>query len=169
MNGLALYELVGQWKRLEALADGDELPAEVIRDTLDGLTGEIEEKATNVQLFIENLLVAAESIENRAAEMSIRAKRLEKRAESLRQYMLLNLQVCGVTKIDSPWFTIRVQDSPPRVVIDAETQIPAEYWKQPPLPPQVIDRAAIAEDIKAGKEVPGAHSERGQHVVVKVK
>lgn len=167
MNSLALYELVGQYKSLEHLASAEELPAEFIRDTIDGLTGQIQEKATNVQMFIANLDSAAEAIRVRAREMEARADRLSSRAESLRQYLLLNMQSCGITKIESPWFTLAVRDNPVRVVIDDQSQIPKDYWRQPPVPPPVVDKQAIAAAFKAGEQVPGCHTERSQRLEVK--
>lgn len=55
MSGPALYELVAQHKSLEYLATSEDLPPEVVRDTLDGLEGELRDKAVSVAHFILNL------------------------------------------------------------------------------------------------------------------
>src|SRR5690606_11523837 len=165
---MKLYELVGQYRALEQLETTDDIPAEVIQDTLEGLTGQLQEKATNVALFIRNLDATADAIDDAAAKMKYRAGVLRRRAESLKEYLLFNMQSSGITKIDSPYFTLSVRTNPPSVVIDNEEEIPEEYKVQPPPPPPRIDKQAIARDIKAGTEVPGCHTEQRQRLEVKV-
>ena len=78
---MRLYQLTEQYRSLEALEVSDDLPAEVIRDTLEGLTGELQEKATNVALFIRNVEATAEAVEDAAKKMQERANRLKARAQ----------------------------------------------------------------------------------------
>jgi hypothetical protein len=164
-----LYELTGKYRSLELLEESDDLPAEVIRDTLEGLEGDIQEKATNVGLFVRNLDSVADSIDEAAEKMGRRAVKLRKRAQSLRDYLLLNMQACGISKIQSPYFTLSVRNNPPSVVVDNAEEIPEEYKRTPPpAPPPVAvpDKAKIAKAIKNGEEVPGAHSEQGQRLEI---
>ena len=51
----SLYVLTSQLRELERLADEGEVPAEVLADTVEGLTGEIEVKAQNIAQFVQNL------------------------------------------------------------------------------------------------------------------
>ena len=48
MSALKLYEIVRQHRELEQLADSGDVPAEVIRDTLEALEGDIEAKSVSV-------------------------------------------------------------------------------------------------------------------------
>jgi len=164
---MKLYEIATQYRSLEALEASDELPAEVIRDTLEALEGDLQDKCTNVALFIENLRAVADSIQVAADKMHERGKRLHHRAESLQQYLLLNMQATGITKVESPWFTISRKANPPAVVIDHEGSIPDKFWRQPETPPKVIDRKAIAAAIKAGEVVPGCHTNNGERLEIK--
>jgi hypothetical protein len=164
---MRLYEITEQFKSLEALEVSEDIPAEVLLDTLEGLQGELQEKATNVALFSRNLESVALSIEAAAAKMLARAEVLRKRAASLDAYLLLNLQACGITKVTSPWLTISVKKNPPAVVIDHADSIPEKFWRQPETPPKVIDRKAIAAAIKAGEEVPGCHTSTGERLEIK--
>lgn len=166
---MKLYELVGQYRALEALESSDDLPAEVIRDTLDGLEGQLQDKATNVALFCRNLDATVEAIEDAAAQMTARAKRLRARSLSLKGYMLFNLQAAGISKVESPFFTVRVQKNPPTVIIDSENLIPARFMRKPAPPPpakEFPDKVAIAEAIKAGEEVAGAHLEQYERLEI---
>lgn len=166
---MKLYELTTQFKALELLESSDDLPAEVIRDTLEGLTGELQEKATNVALFIRNLESTADAIDEAAETMRSRGARLRDRAHSLKQYLLLNMQVTGITKIESPFFTIAVRNNTPAVIIDSENLIPSEFMRTPAPPPTPTpspDKVAIAKAIKAGAEIPGCHLEQRQRVEI---
>lgn len=152
-----LYELVRHQHELQALADSGDIPAEQIADTLDLIEGDIREKAIDVAAFSRNLDATAEAVRAAAKAMLARADRIEKRAESIRAYLLFQCQAAGVTKIESPWFTLSVRKNPPAVVIDDEASLPAEYIVQPPPPAPRPDRDRIRRDIKAGIDVPGAH------------
>lgn len=168
---MKLYELVSQHRALEALESSDDLPPDVIRDTLEGLEGELRDKAVSVAHFCRNLESTADAIDEAAATMLARGTRLRARAQSLQQYLLLNMQAAGITKIDSPYFTLAIKKNPPSVVIDSENLIPAQYMRtpEPPPPPKAApDKVAIAAAIKAGKEVPGAHSSQGERLEIKL-
>lgn len=165
---MKLYELVGQYKALEVLEASEDLPPDVIRDTLEGLEGQLQEKATNVGLFIRNLVSTADAIYEAADQMRKRADRLRDRADSLQDYLLFNMQASGITKIESPYFTLAVKKNPPTVVIDQEGEIPEEYKVQPPPPAKRIDKTAIAKAFKDGVQVPGCHIEQRERLEVKV-
>lgn len=168
---MKLYELVQQHRSLEALESSDDLAPEVIRDTLEGLEGELRDKAISVGHFVRNLESTADAIDEAAEAMRMRGTRLRKRAQSLQDYLLFNLIAAGITKIDSPYFTLTVKKNPPSVVIDSENLIPAQYMRtpEPPPPPKAApDKTAIAAAIKAGNEVPGAHSTQGERLEIKL-
>lgn len=171
MNNIKLYELTEQYRSLEILGASEDLPAEVIRDTLDALEGDVKAKSVNVGLFIRNLESTAEAIEEAAKAMKERADRAKKRAESLKDYLLFNMQACGITKIESEYFTLNVRNNPASVVIDDANQIPHEYLKQalpPPPPPPTIDKKKISDDLKEGVYIPGVHLEQKQRLEIRL-
>ena len=75
MSGLALYEIVHQFKELEALTDSEELSPEFVADTLQGLIGNFEDKAVAVAKFILSLEANAEAIAEAADAMEKRCAR----------------------------------------------------------------------------------------------
>jgi len=166
VNTLTLYQLSDKYRQLEVLADTGDIPPEVIRDTLDALGGELEEKAVAVAHFIRNLETAAESIETAASAMSLRAERMRERASSIRAYLLFHMQATRVPKVFSPYFTIAIRTNPPSVVIDDASVVPAEYKVIPTVEPR-IDRLRIAARIKAGEPVPGCRLETKQRLEIK--
>lgn len=163
----SLYQLSAEYQEAaQKLADLD-LPPEVVSDTLEGLAGALEVKATNVAMFARNLEASAEAIREAERAMALRRKAIENRAEHIRAYLLQNMLATGIQKIECPYFKIAVRDNPAAVVIDAESQIPIDFMRQPELPPAVPDKKAIAEALKAGLTVSGAHLERSKRLEIR--
>ena len=152
-----LYALTRYQHELELLADSGEVPPEQIAETLDALDGDIKDKAIQVAAFSQNLEATAQAVREAAKAMLARADRIERRAESVRQYLLFNLQATGITKVECPWFTLSVRRNPPAVVVDSEADIPLEYFVEPLPPPPRLDKEAVKRAIRDGKDVPGAH------------
>lgn len=163
----ALYVLAEDYRNAAAkLADLD-LPPEVVADTLEGLAGDIEVKATNVAMFVRNLESTAEQIKAAEAAMAARRKAIENRAAHVREYLLANMQRTGISKIECPYFRLAVRDNPPSVVIESAENIPTEFMRQPEPPPPAPDKKAIADAIKSGHDVPGAYLSRTQRLEIK--
>ncbi len=167
MSGPALYVITEKFKELEALAEMEDLPPEVVADTLESIEAEWEEKAVAVAAFIENLEHIADGIEKAAAAMTKRQVMMRKRASSLAAYLQFHMQAMGKKKIESDLFVIALRKNPASVVIDDEKQIPESYWVQPEAPPKRIDKKALADDLKAKKDVPGAHLFEGERLEIK--
>jgi hypothetical protein len=168
VSALALYELAAQYRQLQDLADTDDLPAEVIRDTLEGLTGELEAKSINVAKFVLSLEAHADAISDAAKQMTDRAQRVRNRAESIRAYLLFQMQATGTTKITCPEFTMAVRSNPPAVGLRDDVELPAEYMAKPPEPPPPRpDKRAILDALKSGKQIDGAWIEQGQRLEIR--
>lgn len=164
---ISLYALAAEYREAaDRLADLD-LPEEVVRDTLEGMSGALEVKATNVAFFVRNLEATAAQIKEAETQLYMRRKQIETRAERVKAYLLANLEATGISKIDSPYFKIAVRENPPSVVIDAESQIPAKFMRRAEPPPPAPDKKAIADAIKRGEEVPGCHLTRTTKVDIK--
>lgn len=152
----ALYVLSAEYREAaEKLADL-ELPPEVIADTLEGMSGDLEVKALNVAMFSRNLDVTAVAIKEAEKQMAARRKAIEKRSENLRTYLLTCMRLAGIKKISSPQFDIARRTNPASVEIFESKMIPAQYMRQPEPPPPAPDKIAISRDLKAGIDVPGA-------------
>jgi hypothetical protein len=163
----ALYQLVSEFREAEQRLTDLELDEQTLADTLEGLRFPIEQKATNVAAVARNLEAAAASIKEAEAAMAARRKAIENRANRLRDYLKRNMEASGISKIDSPYFSIAIRQNPPAVVIDAASQIPEEFMRIPEPPPPAPDKKAIAEAIKSGREVAGCHLERSTRVEIK--
>lgn len=163
----SLYVLADEYKAAAETIANLELDEQTVADTLEGLAGALEVKATNVAMFARNLEESATAIKSAEKQMADRRKAIEARAAKIRAYLQENLLKAGISKIESPYFNLAIRDNPPAVVIDSENLIPAEFMRTPEPPPPSVDKKAIAEAIKAGIDVPGAHLERSKRLEIK--
>ena len=165
---MRLFDLVSQYRSLEALADSEDLSDEFVRDTVEALEGEITDKCVAIGKFILDMQASAAAIKEASKAMVARSERLAKRADSLKHYMLLQLQLVDMRKIETAELTIRRQNNPPSVVIGDGVQVPSEFMYQPPPPPPQPDKKALKLALQAGREVPGVFLEQGEHVRISI-
>ncbi len=166
MSALTLYEIAADFKSAAETLSNLDLDAQTIADTLEGLSGALEVKATNVAKFYLSLDATAAACKQRAKEMADRAKAIESRANAMREYLSRNLEAAGIDKIEGPELKITWRPSS-AVVIDAQDLVPDEYMRTPEPPPPAPDKAAIAAALKQGKAVPGAHLEQCRNLQIK--
>ena len=167
MNNLSLYEISQNYREaLEVLTDPDlDMPAEVIADTLEGLQGTLEDKAVNVAKFFRNLESVANSIKQAEERMGQRRKTIEARATWMKTYLKSNMEACGIQKIESPWFTMAIQQNPAAVDVFDEDAIPDQFVEI--VTTRKIDKASIKQAIESGAEVPGAILTRGTRLAIR--
>lgn len=163
----SLYVIANEYQAMVERLMNSELDAQTIADTIEGASGELETKATNVAMFISNLESSAEQIKLAEKAMAERRKQLENKADSVKQYLFDNMKRVGVTKIESPYFALTIKKNPPSVIIDDASLIPSQYMVTPPAPPPSPDKAAIKAALQAGEVVEGAHIEQGERLEIK--
>lgn len=162
----ALYELAAAFRAdAEKLADLD-LDPQTLADTIEGMSGELEVKAQNVVMFCRNLESTAAAIKEAEAKMAARRKAIENRAAGLMRYVQASMELAGVTKIESPYFRLTIQNNPPAVDVFEPGLVPSEFMTQPAPPPPAPDKTAIKGALKAGIDVPGCRLTTGQRLVV---
>ena len=165
---MRLFELSAQHRALQLLEDSDDIPEEVLRDTLEGLEGDIQSKCVSIGKFILDMQASAAAIKEAGKAMLLRSERMAKRADSLKHYMLLQLQIMDMRRIQTPELTIRRQNSPPSVVISEGVEVPSEFMFHPPPPPPHADKKALKAALQAGREIPGVYIEQGEHIRIEI-
>lgn len=116
------------------------------------LEGAIE-KRDRLGEFIVRMEAEADSIRNEEKRLAERRKGFEKIADSIRDSIHQQMVDWQVKKVEGKLFTFAVQANPASVEITDESLIPGEYLDYKPQ----VDRNKVKDDLKAGKEVPGAH------------
>lgn len=151
---MKLYEISSEFLSvIDAVSEDGEL-SQGDMDYLDGLQQDFELKAVAVASYIKNL--EAESIAINAAmqDMRIRRDKLDKRIESLSEYLQFNLISLSINEIKTcPYFKIRIKKCPPSVDVINEEEIPNDYWEERVT--KVLSKRNILDDLKEGQEIPG--------------
>lgn len=140
---MKLYELSNQYRSLaQALEDG-EIDRETAVDTLDGLSGELQDKVQACASMILSLELQAEAARAEKARVARIQKRAEEGAQWLRDYVVFHMEACGMIKVHNATRTISIQQGKPSVEIVEKEKIPEFYWRQKE--PEV-DKEAILKD-----------------------
>ena len=86
MHNLTLYEISQDYlQALDLFTDPEaDIPLEAAMDTLEGLEGQLQEKAVNVAKFMQNLDTTARAIKEAEQQMARRRKAIEKAPASKR-------------------------------------------------------------------------------------
>jgi hypothetical protein len=194
---VTLYQLAADFREAASKLGDLDLPDDVVADTLEGMSGELETKATNVAAFARDLEATAASIKEAEAQMKARREAIERRAARLRHYLLHNMQVAGIKQIECPWFKLSVRDNPPAVEVFDQAQVPEHYMKTA-LSAEITDafevvpedhmgidwltvsgpreafnltssanKAAIKAAIQAGEEIAGCKLTRGHRLEIR--
>lgn len=163
----ALYELAAEYRQKMDLLNDLDLPQEVVSDTLDSISGDLEAKCTNIGLAIRNMESLEEQIGNEINRLKANKERVSARTKAIREYLLKNMQRCEISKIQSPWFTLSVRNNPPKVMVGDPDKIPHEYMRQPTIPSPEPDKKAIAEALKRGETVGDCRLEQTQSLTIK--
>lgn len=163
----ALYEISSEYRNASDRLVDLQLDEQTIADTLESLSGDLEAKCQNVAFIIRNMESLAEQIKQAEQQMATRRKAIENRAENIRNYLLRNMELCEISKIETPWFKISIRQNPASVVVDCDALIPAEFMRQPEPPAPTPDKKMIKSAIESGIEVPGVHLEKTTRIEIK--
>jgi hypothetical protein len=129
----------------------------LILDMIEGETDLAEACLVVLEETMEDELLLA-GTEAMIKTLQERKSRLERSIETRRGIILMAMEKAGLQTIKGPLATLAVRETPPKTVISDEALIPARFWK--PSDPK-LDRAALAEALKAKEEVPGASLSNG--------
>ena len=131
----------------------------------ESLSHTFRDKCVAVAAYFKNIEAEAEAIRKAEGEMLKRRRSLEKRERSLREYLLVNMKRCGFDKVHSPHFDISIEKNPPHVEVMNDQDIPPEFKTVEIV--TKIDKIAIRNAIKEGREVPGARMVQDEKLKVK--
>lgn len=167
MTNLTLYAIADNFLADIRKMEEADLDDQTFADTLEAISGDLEEKAKAVAMFARNLEASAEAIKQAEKQMADRRKALENKADKVRQYLLDNMLKTGISKIDCPYFSLSVRKNPPAVEIIQQDMIPMEYFDIPPMPAPQLNKNRLKDDLKNGVIVEGAKLTQSHSLQIK--
>lgn len=144
-----LMDLAAQHRAVFEKLNEMDIDEQVVADTLEGLTGPLEEKATALIAWAETKDGEAEVIKKRRQLMFARQQALENRSARIRAYVFNAMKLAQIKVIETPEFKLRVKAGASKVIIDAPTQVPPIYMRFPDPPAPEIDKEKIKEALTA--------------------
>lgn len=176
---LKLHEYVDELERVldwiadneeQVVAAGGELPPE-LWEMLDRIEGDFTEKVRRVALVILNLTASAKAAQSEAERLARMGRGYQRQAESLKRYLLVQLERVGKARVETPTVKVRIQKNTRPSIRCASAEIPERFRRVT----VDLDTAAVYEALKAtgrlpekpGRvEVDGLVVELGRHVRV---
>jgi uncharacterized membrane protein YheB (UPF0754 family) len=157
-----LYELTSEYNRIfETMTEESDF--EMLEEVLTAIEEDFEAKAENIAKLIKSLDGDIKAYKEEVDRLSARKKSIENHQDRLKVYLEANMRATGKDKIKGNVFTLAMQNNPPKAVIDSEGDLPEQYK----VTEIHIVKSDILNDLKQGKEVPGAHMEQSQSLRIR--
>jgi hypothetical protein len=158
-----LRELSKELIEVQDLAMDPDIPAEAIKDTLDGMVGLFNEKAVNVVHVILNADSDIAALDTEIKRLSARKSAIQNGQDRLREYLRWNMEATDISKISCPLFTITLAKGRDVAIVEDESALPDEFVRvKTTIAP---DKVAILAALKEGQDIPGAHIGKSQSSV----
>ena len=157
-----LYELTTGYKNIEYLIEMGE-STEELEAVLNSIGGEIEDKAENIAKIIKNNEADIKAFKEEEKRIAERRKTLENDVKRLKEYLYNNMKLTGKTKFKRGTFSFNIDKNPASVEITNADIISSDYKTYT----EVLDRKAILQDLKDGKDVQGAILKQGESLRIR--
>jgi len=162
-----LYEMTEDFLPVKAeledmLANG-EITNDAFLDTLSGVRFSVEAKSENVAKYIMNLENISAGMDDAVKRMQARKKALDGRVTALRGYLQAQLGKADIKVIETSDIRISFRKST-SLSIDDEALLDAFKVSKTTTS---LDKKSIAQAIKDGETIDGAHLQENQNLVIK--
>ena len=151
-----LYEINAEYLNLlETAFTVDEETGEVLFDNnaFEAIEGEYNDKIDSIVNYIKSLETLCEGIKKERDNLAERKAQVEKKIESLKEYISTSMELRNMDKFETPKAKLSFRVSKSVNVIDEEL-IENCYFKETIT--KKLDRASLLKDLKEEKEVKGA-------------
>ena len=159
-----LFNIVGEFEELYALATQEELDEQLFNDTLEALTGELEIKGAGYVAVIQQLDMEAKKAKEIAEAFKMKADARINAIGRMKDALKVAMTRIGTDKIDAGDYTIKLQKNGGKQPMLITDEVPNDYLKVIYEP----DKEKIRQALEEGTELSFAHlEERGKHIAIK--
>ena len=159
----ALYELTGQYMDLLNAIESGGVPEEAIPDTLEGLSGELDEKIDSVACIVKQLDSEAAAIKAEKAALAERQSVKEHQRDRLKDYIRQAMQLAGKKKVETARNCVSVGKAQPKAVITDLDALKSrnDIWKPYDYRETNVDKTSLKTLLQAGEQFSGAELQDG--------
>ena len=160
-----LYDITGRMLALVAMADDEDIEPEVLKDTLEGIEGEYDDKIEGYCKMIKNLEADMKAFDEEAKRLKAKKEKLAKNIERMKQTMFESLKLMNKTSAGGKVLKASIQKNGGVLPIVFDTDaVPFEFQRVKTEP----NNEAIREALDAGVKLEFAHyGERGESLRIK--
>ena len=162
----SLYEVTGNILALQELLESPIDDEDILKDTLEAVQGEYEQKIEGYCKVIRNIETDIEAFKIEAKRLNEKAKMLENNRDRLKKAMFDSMKATNTNKVKGQIFTVAIQKNGGKlpVIVDVPTEdLPDECVKVVESP----DLEAISKMIDAGNCNFAHYGERGESLRIK--
>jgi hypothetical protein len=157
---MRLYEIGSAYQMLLEIQEENEF-----QQALDDLIDNFDDKVESVAKVVRTLEAEGKMFAEEIGRLEGARQARQNRAESLKRYLLTEMQAIGRDKVQGKLLSVAIQQSPPACKVIDENLIPSEYKEE--VATWRVDRKAIIEVWKSGETLPGVGMSQGCHVRIR--
>lgn len=157
----ALYEIADARQILDRrLEEAEGVLTPELEAELDALDQSADEKIERVALYLREQQLAADLVKQEEDRLALRRRAHLTIVDSLKGYLLTQMQRLEKDKVRGKLLTVAVQANPPKVVGDIDAAALATYhgtgatWVKHIPASFAVDRAKVLELVRAGNDAP---------------
>lgn len=156
----ALYKIANEYSALMS----EDLPPEMIADTLEGIEGEFSDKVESILAMCKNEIGYAESLKKEAESLKVRASAITSKVDRLRGYIVDCMNASGMKNIRAGAHEVTLRAASKIVEITDPMAIPVDLVEyETTVKPNKLE---IKRRILAGELVPGAEVKNGKQSLI---
>ena len=159
-----LYQLTNDYENVLNMLYDEDIDEQMILDTLEGIEGEIENKADGYAKIIKELEAKRDARKAEVKRLTESAKVFENRANVLKQNLFNTMKQTGKTKFATDLFSFNIVKNGGKQALTIDGDVPEEYTKT------IIenDTDKIRQALENGENLPFAHLEpRGESLRIR--
>lgn len=163
-----MYEITSSLKELLYLMESEEIPSDMIADTLEAVGMEVEQVADNVANMLTEMAADCDKLKAEERRLHERRQMMEGNASRLKSQLLQMLQIADKKSFKTTLHSFSVRGTSGKTIVTAPDMLPDEYFRIPDPTPPELDMKKITAGVKSG-EIPEdvAHIEKGVCIVIK--
>ena len=144
---MKLYEITEDFERLREMARDPDVDPEAIRDTMEAIEADFEDKADGYAKVIRMLETDEDGLDAEIKRLQARKSAVSGNKGRIKDALERAMRQTGKTKFKTLLFSFGIQKNPPSVAILKEDSVPIDYLVVPDPQP---DKKRILAELKAG-------------------
>lgn len=164
---MSIYDISADYNALLEMMDSDEFDPQTIKDTLESVEGEFEDKADNYAKIMKNFEVEIAGLKAEEDRLKSRRKKLEDNISRMKQVLFDNMKATGKVKFKTGLFSFTIAKNGGKipVIVDVPTSTLADEFVIIEEKPNLD---AISKYLESNPKCQFAHfGERGESLRIK--